>query len=120
MLQTPILLANFIGIYAVCRKFRNVVKRAVLVLIFWSKKLVGANFYAFGNSGRPLGQTPGLVAIKVGENICYSQVVPGGSIPGGSIPGGSDRQVGQILLPRLQRWQLHLHITPVQCHGHNH
>ena len=48
------------------------------MLIFWYKKLVGANFYAFGNSGRPLGQTPGLVAIKVGENICYSQVVPGG------------------------------------------
>ena len=30
-----------------CRKFGNVVIREFLVLIFWVKKLVGANFYAF-------------------------------------------------------------------------
>ena len=32
-----------------CRKSGNVVNRAVLVLIFWVQKLVGANFYAFCN-----------------------------------------------------------------------
>ena len=32
-----------------CREFGNVVNRAVLVLIFRVKKLVGANSYAFCN-----------------------------------------------------------------------
>ena len=32
-----------------CREFRNLVKRALLVLIFGDKKLVGANLYAFCN-----------------------------------------------------------------------
>ena len=32
-----------------CREFGNVVNRALLVLIFWVKKLVGANFTRFCN-----------------------------------------------------------------------
>ena len=32
-----------------CREFENVVNRAFLVLIFWVKKLVGANFTRFCN-----------------------------------------------------------------------
>ena len=32
-----------------CREFGNVVNRAFLVLIFWVKKLVGANFARFCN-----------------------------------------------------------------------
>ena len=34
-----------------CRQFENVVNRAVLVLTFLGKKLVGADFYAFCNYG---------------------------------------------------------------------
>ena len=34
-----------------CREFGNVVNRAVLVLIFWVKKMVGANFTRFCNYG---------------------------------------------------------------------
>ena len=32
-----------------CREFANVVNRAFLVLIFWVKNLVGANFIRFCN-----------------------------------------------------------------------
>ena len=32
-----------------CREFGNVVNRAFLVLIFWVKNLVGANFIRFCN-----------------------------------------------------------------------
>ena len=32
-----------------CREFGNVVNRAFLVLIYWVKKLVGANLTRFGN-----------------------------------------------------------------------
>ena len=32
-----------------CCEFENVVNRAFLVLIFWGKNLVSANFYAFCN-----------------------------------------------------------------------
>ena len=34
-----------------CREFGNVVNRAFLVLIFWVKNLVGANFIRFCNYG---------------------------------------------------------------------
>ena len=49
-----------------CRKFRNVVKRAFLVLILWVKKLVGANFLRFCNSDSQVALIAGVsVAILV-------------------------------------------------------
>ena len=52
-----------------CREFGNVVNRALLVLVFWIKKLVGANFTRFCNYDQGETCQGNLPAVSVSDSM---------------------------------------------------